>query len=154
MKHQSAAQYLYTLYVILFAVVLTPLTVLAVLYYVQVRVLNFENDFVWFIFACAALADALVFEYWYFKRLAKIRTAVSLGQRLENFYSLTIVRFAGISIALTTLAGAYMLLRQELFTWLFLLILLYLFFQWPTLPRISKALELSASEYEALKFWK
>lgn len=154
MKHQSFRQYVYSLYALLFAMALAPITVIALVYYVEIKPVDFENDLVWFFFACIAVADVIFFEYLYRKRLNRMVTTTSLAARLAAFHSLTTVRFAGINFSLTLLAAGYLLLREELLTWLFLALLLYESLHWPTPSVIGKALRLSASEQEALKAWK
>lgn len=154
MNFHSAGQYFYTLYTILFAMSLVPLTLIGLFYYVDIEPVFTENDLVWLIFAFAAVADLIVFELLHRKNLKTTFSLVSLSDKLKKYFSLTIVRFAGLSGALHLVVIGYFLVRNDQLTYTFVLVLLYIGFRWPTISRVCDELKLSRDECEAFRGWK
>lgn len=154
MNFQSAGQYFYSLYTILFAMALVPLTLIGLFHYLNMDPVFAENDFVWLIFAIAAVADMIVFEFVHRKNVKTTLTVVSLSDKLKKYFSLTIVRFAGMSSALHIAVIGYFLVRDDRITYVFMLLLLYIGFQWPTVSRVCDELKLSRDECEAFRGWK
>lgn len=154
MNHQSAGQYLYTLYAILFAFVLEPLTFITLLHYLKPEPPLIGNVFMKWFFATIAIALVILIEYVYRTRLKNYHTIVSLLEKLSKYFRLTIVRFAGLSFSLNLLAVGYLLLQDSRLTYLFVLILLYAALHWPASSVICKDLKLSRNECEAFQNWK
>jgi hypothetical protein len=154
MKFQSRGQYFYSLYTILFALALVPLTLIGLFHYINLEPVFIENHFGWLIPAFLGVADVVVFEFLHRKNLKATFSVASLSDKLKKYFALTIVRYAGLSFALHLIIAGYFLLRDDRLTYLFMLLLLYIGFQWPTISRVCDELKLSRDECAAFRQWK
>lgn len=154
MEHQSAGQYFYSLYAILLAMAIIPLALIGVFHYLNMEPVLSENDFAWLITIVVAIFDVTFFEFLHKKNLRSTLSLVALSAKLKKYFSLTIVRFAGMTSALYILIAGFFLVRDDRLTYTFILLLVYIGLKWPTMSRVCDELKLSRNECEAFREWK
>ena len=102
MKYNSIREYFYKLHNLLYAFILLPLLVFVVLYW-QIQGGNLSGPFYLDTMVTQiliALMGAVIFTDWvislllFNRGLKSIRKIQSLGERLDRYFSLTVLRFA------------------------------------------------------------
>lgn len=162
MHFQSVKEYFYKLYTRLFLLLLLPLATFLALYgaiqggELTPMELADEQHAIWlrYIFLGAAVTDwigASVFFSW---SLKPVRTLVSLGEKLDRYFFLTIIRFVIIVFGMMVLAGGYYLLHDQVLTALFIVSLLMMGLVWPFPGRVTSHLHLKEDEKNWVQEWK
>lgn len=161
MQYQSAREYFYKLYARLFLLVLVPLVAFLFLF---IRVTadqlsstlhGDEHLAIWlrYVFLVVLVAGWTIAFYYYRSSLKTVRTLVSLGERLDRYYSLTLFRFIIIITGLVLLTVGYYLLADEVLAGLFITSLLLLVLIWPFPGRVSSHLHLKEDEERWVCDW-
>lgn len=153
MKYNSVPEYFVKLYNRLYAIVLLPLITFAVLYWYAnlpdtEPVLRDEvfNRILLLGFSMVVLIDWLVSFFLFKSGLKSILTIGSLGERLDRYYTLSMVRFLINVSGLFILVIGFYLTEDQYFSLLFAGSLLSLAFFWPTSAKVCEDLNLKGEE--------
>jgi hypothetical protein len=82
------------------------------------------------------------------RRLKKYAAEVGLGHKLDRYHEIVMFRIGAISASSLVMAAGLLLTGSELFGILFMGILLWALFQWPTSRKACRDLHLKGDEYE------
>jgi hypothetical protein len=82
------------------------------------------------------------------RRLKKYSGEVGLGRKLDRYHEIVMFRIAASSASSLMMAAGLLLTGSELFGVLFMGILLWTLFQWPTARKACRDLQLKGDEYE------
>ena len=153
MKYHSLGQYFYKLYALIFILILVPLAVFIFLYQAFRLEIVPAIGFGLSKEILSYLAIGLAFVVWLIAflvfsiRLKALRKINSLGKRLSDYGTLTIVSNAIISLGMLILAGGYYLTENRWVTIIFIGSLIFLAFRWPFPKRVCKDLVLKGDEH-------
>lgn len=92
--------------------------------------------------------------YLNFKKINAARNGQGLRDKLEKYWSLTIVRFSMIAFVSLVLAVGFAFSQDNSLTYAFLFHLLIAAIIWPHAPRVSKELRLRGDERQMVYFRK
>jgi hypothetical protein len=154
MKFNSIREYFYKLYNVLYSLVLLPLAVFIFLY-LQMQSGELEGHYrgeqqittlLLIIIGIVVLIDWILSVILYNHRLKSVRTIESLGEKLSNYYKLTVLRFAIVITGLLILAGGFYLTENQVFTGMFVVSLGILSLLWPLPAKICRDLKLRGDE--------
>ncbi|MGE0772284.1 MAG: hypothetical protein AB7K37_11265 [Cyclobacteriaceae bacterium] len=159
MKFNSIKEYFYKLYNVCYFVTLIPLGVYIYLYLEMQsgalvspiqdadQLLIIQIAFIIFIVLTLTSVHWLVR-----KKLSSILGVVSLGDRMDGYYTIAIFRIGmGVAACLMTAAGFYFT-TSELFSITFLAVLVWMSFQWPTPRRLCVDLKLKGDEKDLILY--
>ncbi|MEQ9592088.1 MAG: hypothetical protein RLN86_05785 [Cyclobacteriaceae bacterium] len=159
MKFSSIKEYFYKLYNICYLITLFPLGIFIYLYLqMQVGKLNSlvqeAGQILIFQIGLATISLAVLTTVHLVmkRRIKKIRTVPSLGDRLEYYYYYSIQRMMGIAVASSFMALGLWLTNSDLFSILYLVILIWLSLQWPSPKMACKDLALRGDEREMVLY--
>jgi hypothetical protein len=88
------------------------------------------------------------------KRLVRYAAEIGLGNKLDRYYEIIIFRVGGGSSSSLLMAVGLLLTGHEFFSLLFMLILIWILFQWPSSKKACKDLRLKGDEYEMVLYKK
>jgi uncharacterized membrane protein YwzB len=153
MKYNSVPEYFYKLHNRLYALVLIPLLSFVVLYW-NLKTGHIEglskdihfNRLLLLLLIVAVLVDWIVSFFLFRTHLKSILTLGSLGERLDRYYTFTLIRFSLIMFGLITLAIGFYLTEDQYFTILFVGSMIGLAFFWPTSAKVCDDLNLKGDE--------
>lgn len=161
MRYQTISEYFYKLYSILFLIVLMPLGVFVFVYgatqlgkLVHPMAGSGESAFVVYGSAVVIAMDWVISTVLFNRSLKAARTLVSLGERLDKYYTLTVVRFGLIVSGLLLLSIGFYLIGDQLLTALLILSLVLLGFLWPFPSKVCNDLALKEDERKVIQDWK
>lgn len=154
MNYQSLGQYFYKLYALTFVIMLVPLGVFIFLY--QGLRLEYLKSVEWeypveltsyAVMGIAILNWLTAFSLFHY-RLIGLRKVPSLGERLSQYASLTLVRMGSFVAGMLFLASGYYLTENKWLTVIFLVSLLLPIIRWPNPGRVCRDLALRGDEYK------
>jgi hypothetical protein len=154
MRYNSLQEYFFKLYNPLYAFILIPLLVLVVLYW-QLLEGNIHGPFygdqavnqvLMVSLGIIVLSDWVISFYLFAQGLKSTRKIVSLGTRLDRYYSLTLVRFALLFSGSVVLAIGYALTENQLFTLGSVSNLVLPLLLWPLPSKVCRDLMLKGDE--------
>ena len=153
----SIKGYFYKLYNICYALVLIPLVIFLFLYYqAQVEkslpiVQNQETLLLlrWSLFL-TALGGLISVQLYIRKQLIKVSQAVSLGEKMDRYFPLALVRTCLGSFSAFLMNIGFFLTSSIWFAITFGLIMLWIWWQWPTPKRFCKDLAVRKDERELM----
>jgi hypothetical protein len=153
MNFSSLTEYFYKVYNICLLMLFMPIVAFLFVYYLVLTgkiSSRIQSEMVLQImlisFPILVILDLTIVHLVVRKRLAMLAKEVSLGIRLEKYFAAVMPRiYAVVATSLFMAAGLYMT-THELFSVYFLLIVVWLFFQWPTPRKVSKDLKLKGDE--------
>jgi len=154
MNYQSLGQFFYKLYALVFVMMLLPLGVFIYLYqglrleYLKSIEWEYTVGFTSFIVAGIAGLNWLTAFVHFQYRIINIRKIPSLGERLSQYASLTLVRMGSFVVGMLFLAVGYYLTENNWLTILFIVSLLLPIIRWPNPKRVCKDLALRGDEYK------
>jgi hypothetical protein len=159
MKYNSVPEYFYKFHNRLYALVLIPLLTFVVLYW-KMKTGDIEggsqnidfNRLLLLVFIILVLTEWLVSFFLFRRSLKPILTLDSLGERLDKYYRLTIVRFTLVVSGLLLLATGFYLTHDQYFTILFVTSILGLAFFWPTSAKVCDDLRLKGDERKLILY--
>jgi hypothetical protein len=159
MKFNSIKEYFYKLYNICYALTLLPLAVFIYLYLeVQngnlISPIQDSNDklIVQASLVSIILTILTIVHLVVKKNLKRLLPEVSLGNRMDGYYAIALARIGwSVASCLISAIGFY-LVGNELFSVLFLAILVSISFQWPTPRRLCADLKLKGDEKELILY--
>jgi hypothetical protein len=153
MNFSSLTEFFYKVYNLCLFMLLVPMAAFLFVYYLVLTGKispTIESEIVLqtilISFPVLVILDLTIVHLVVRKRLVLLAKEVSLGIKLEKYFAVVTPRISAVvATALFMAAGLYMT-THELFTIYFLLLLVWLAFQWPTPRRVSKDLKLKGDE--------
>lgn len=88
------------------------------------------------------------------KRLVRYSTEPGLGHKLDRYLEIIMLRVGAGSASSLLMALGLLLTGSELFSLLFMLILIWILFQWPSSKKACNDLRLKGDEYEMVLYKK
>lgn len=159
MKYNSVPEYFYKLHGRLYALVLVPLLTFVVLYWLMKTgdIGTFSQDIAFnhilLLFFIAVVLMEWVISFFLFRsNLKSILTLGSLGERLDRYYTFTLVRFSFMVSGLLLLAVGFYLTRDQYFTILFVASIIGMAFFWPTSAKVCDDLALKGDERKLILY--
>jgi hypothetical protein len=153
MKYNSLKEFFYKLYNICLMMMFLPTTAYLIIYYLTLTgkldpVIQTEQviKIILISFPAIAILDLTIVHLVVVKRFALLTKEVSLGIRLEKYFSIAFLRISAVVATSLFMAAGLYLTGSELFTLYFLVILLWLYIYWPSPQRVSKDLKLRGDE--------
>lgn len=161
MRYQTISEYFYKLYSILFLIVLMPLGVFVFVYgAIQLGKLvhpmagSEASAFLVYGSAAVIALDWILSAILFNRALKAARTPVSLGERLDKYFTLTVVRFGLIGSGLLLLSIGFYLIGDQVLTALLIVSLAMLGFLWPFPSKVCNDLALKEDERKVIQDWK
>lgn len=154
MKYNSIREYFYKIQNLLYVFILTPLVALVVLYW-QFLGGNLHGPLYGELMTSQILLvsmGVIVFSDWmisfvvFNKKLQSIRKIQSLGARLDQYYAVTIMRFAIILSGSMVLAVGFYLTENQSFSIMAISNLLLVLVCWPLPSKVCNDLRLKGDE--------
>jgi len=96
----------------------------------------------------------LIVFVFFFKKIKSIRNHQGLGLKLEEYFSLTIVRYMLVTLACLVLATGFYFTNDNVYTGLFVGNLILAGLLWPTAPKVCRDLKLRGDEREMVYYKK
>jgi hypothetical protein len=153
MKYNSVPEYFYKLHSRLYALVLIPLLSFVVLYWKMktgdIKGLSQDtglNYVLLLTFIVIVLVDWIASFFIFRRNLKSILTLGSLGERLDRYYSFTIIRFSLMVSGLVLLVAGFYFTEDPYFTILFVTSMIGVAFFWPTSAKVCDDLKLKGDE--------
>jgi hypothetical protein len=153
MNFSSLREFFYKVYNICLIVMFIPIAVFLAAYYLlltnKVSAIVVEENMLNTIlvtFPIIAIFILTIVHLQAGKRFSRLMPEPSLGIRLEQYFPIAFLRIAGVVISSTLMALGLFLTGNEYFTIYFSVLLIWLFFIWPTPTRVSKDLKLKGDE--------
>lgn len=161
MKYNSIREYFYKMHSLLYVIILTPLLVFVVLYWLiiegELRGIFYRDDettkILLLLFSGIVLMDWIGSFIVFNKGIASIISLPSLGERLDKYYRYTLVRFSIVATGTLTLAVGFYLTEDQLFTVISGGSMLLLLGFWPFPSKVCRDLKLKGDE-RTLVFYK
>lgn len=149
-------EYFYKLQTALFLTLLFPLIIFVVLYSnTDEGLADEEQSFIIISFLLFLMAfDALVGLILFRIKLKRVREQSTLRDRLQQYYSLTIVRSYINAVACIMPALAFFLTGETQLVFVFGGVLILFFLQWPRPAKICRDLQLKGDEREMVLYKK
>lgn len=159
MKYNSVPEYFYKLHSRLYALVLIPLLTFVILYWKMktgdITALLQDEAFkqlLLLVFIIAVLMEWIVSFFLFKKNLKSILTLGSLGERLDRYYTFTLIRFSLMISGLLLLAVGFFLTEDQYFSILFVGSLVAIAFFWPTSAKVCDDLNLKGDERKLILY--
>ncbi len=159
MKYNSVPEYFYKFNSRLYALVLMPLITFIVLYWkmktgdpaIPAQDAGFNQ--VLLLICIIVVLMEWVFSFLLFRsKLKSILTLGSLGERLDRYYTFTLVRFSFMISGLILLAVGFFFTEDQYFTILFVASMIGLAFFWPTSAKVCDDLCLKGDERKLILY--
>jgi hypothetical protein len=154
MKYNSIREYFYKMYSLLYAIILTPLLVFVVLYWLiieeELRGAFYMDDATTQILLM--LLGGVVVMDWigslivFNRGVSSIISVPSLGDRLDKYYRYTLVRFSIVATGTLCLAVGFYLTEDQMFTVISGGSMLLLLAFWPFPSKVCRDLKLKGDE--------
>jgi hypothetical protein len=158
MKYNSLGQYFYKLYTLIFILMLMPMGVFIFLYqrvrlgFQQPIEFDINEEYVLYGVIGVSLLDWLMASILFHYRLRFVLKTKSLGERLSQYATLTIVRNAAVSFGMLMLAIGYYLTEEKWLTVIFLASLILPVLYWPSPKQVCRNLQLKGDEYKMVLY--
>lgn len=154
MKYNSIREYFYKFHNLLFTIILVPLLAFVLLYWMiqqgeVVGPMRDDEDVKQLLvigFGAMACLDWLISFVFFNQGLHAARKLVSLGERLDKYYSISLVRFLIIISGSLGLAIGFYLTEDQRFTLFSGINLLLLLLVWPRSVKVCNDLQLRGDE--------
>jgi hypothetical protein len=161
MNFSSLKEYFYKLTNRCYLLVLLPLLIFIFLYFQLqskkiIPLVQNEQDVISILIGCAiACALNLTTVHWLArKRLTLYATETGLGNKLDRYAEIIMLKMGGGSASSLLMAVGLLLTGHEFFSLLFILILIWILLQWPSSKKACKDLRLKGDEYEMVLYKK
>lgn len=154
MKYNSIREYFNSLYNILYGILLVPLLAFVYLYLEQqagdlVPTIT-ESNMLVAILAFVVIVDWAISFVLFNRGLRQVHQLPGLGERLEKYRTITIVRYAIISSSCLFLAVGFYLTTNQALTAFFVMGMILQSSFWPTTYRLANHLKLKGEEREMI----
>ena len=161
MNFVSLREYFYKLANRCYLLILLPLAVFIYLYYLLIeRRIGplVQDEFLVLTIVTTLIISCLVnltTVHWLaWRRLGKISTISGLGEKLDRFVEIVMLRFGAYCASAMIMALGLLLTASEWFAGFFILILLWAALQWPRPRRACYDLKLKGDEYQMVRYKK
>ena len=159
MKYNSVPEYFYKLHSRLYVLVLIPLLAFGVLYWKlkrgDIATVSHDIDFnplLLLAFIAVVLVGWIAAFFLFKSNVKSILTLGSLGERLDRYYTFTMIRFSIMTSGLVLLAIGFYLTQDQYFSILFIAALIGLAFCWPTSAKVCDDLNLKGDERKLILY--
>jgi hypothetical protein len=150
----TITQYFNKLQSALYLLLIVPLLVFIALYvYMSGRPAD-PREAYYIIIPSVVLLDWMVARILFNKKIKSARKAQGLGAKLDKYFKLTIVRFTFLSLGSLLLAGGLYLSGSDVFSALYLVMLVLSGVHWPSAAKVSRDLQLKGDERQMVYFKK
>jgi heme/copper-type cytochrome/quinol oxidase subunit 2 len=153
MNFNSLTEYFYKVYNLCLIMVIVPMVAFLTVYYLVVTgkihpTIHSEKVLLIILisFPILMIIDLTVVHLVVRNRLVALAKEVSLGVRLEKYFGTVTPRFSAVVATGFFMAAGLYLTAHDFFTYYFLFLVGWLFFQWPTPRRVCKDLKLKGDE--------
>jgi hypothetical protein len=152
----SISEYFYKLFSRLLLIVLLPIAVFISIYLQPMMApLDGDQHRSEFITVISVVVCLWMFVFIFFnKKIKSARNGQGLREKLEKYFRLTIVRYIFFSVCSLTLAVAFYVSRNDVFTALFIVQLILCGVVWPFSSKVSNDLKLRGDEREMVYYRK
>lgn len=161
MNFSSIKEYFYKLTNRCYLLVLLPLLTFVYLYFqLQSKkimpMVQHEESVIFMLigFAIACAINLTTVHLLSKKRLSLYAKETGLGNKLDRYAEIITLRMGGGSASSLLMAVGLLLTGHEFFSLLFMLILIWILFQWPSSKKACKELRLKGDEYEMVLYKK
>lgn len=156
MQFISITEYFYKLYSAILLITLPPITSFIALYLQPVEL---QKDIekepkAFLLFSTAVLFLWAAMLIFFNKKIKSLRIRQGLRQKLEKYFGLTIVRYLTFCLTGMVLASGFYVLRNDFFTYFFVVQLLLAAMLWPMPSKVSRDLKLKGDEREMVYYKK
>jgi hypothetical protein len=151
MKYQSVGEYFYKMYSVLFLYLLIPMLALGGVYWANRYFLSIDpasRDLILGALITVVVLDWLMAWVWFNQAVKGLLTLVSLGERLQRYFKLMLIRFSIFAVGLFMLVAAYAISGNRLAALAFGLHLVLALLIWPFPSRVVQHLKLKGNERE------
>ena len=157
MNYSSLREFFYKLYNICLLMMFIPIGTFLVIYYLlltnQISP-SIQSELVERIiliaFPILAILDLTIVHLVVRKKFSLLNKEISLGVRLEKYFSVAVIRLSAIVATSLFMAAGLFLTCSEWFAIYFLGLVVWLAFQWPSPRRVSKDLKLRGDEEQMI----
>ncbi len=153
MNYSSLREFFYKLYNICLLMMFVPIGTFLVIYYLLLTnqispSIHSElvKRIILIAFPILAVLDLTIVHLVVRKKFSLLNKEISLGVRLEKYFSVAVIRLSAIVATSLFMAAGLFLTGSEWFAIYFLVLVLWLAFQWPSPRRVSKDLKLRGDE--------
>jgi hypothetical protein len=150
----TISQYFNKLHSALFLLLIVPLLVFIVLYFLLAGLTPDPRREYLIVIPSAAVLDWMVATIIFNKKIKSMRHAQGLGAKLDKYFEITLVRYWLLSAASFLLALGFYLTGSDIFTGCYLVGLTASAMVWPTGRKVSNDLRLTGDEKEMVWFRK
>lgn len=161
MNFTSLREYFYKLANWSYLLVLLPLGVFIYIYYqlLSKKIVPFIQDefrinVILVTLIVISLVNLSIVHWLAMRRLKKFSAEVGLGNKLDRFLEIVMLRMGACSASSLTMAIGLLLTGSEWFAISFILVLGWVMLQWPTSKRACQDLALKGDEYEMVLYKK
>jgi branched-subunit amino acid transport protein len=155
MNYNSLREFFYKLYNICLAMMFFPIGSFLIVYYLLLTNKispTIQGETVELIilvsFPILTIVDLTIVHLVVRKKFLVLSKEVSLGIRLEKYFSVAVIRMSTMVATSLFMAAGLFLTGSEWFAVYFLALIVWLIFYWPTPGRVSKDLALRGDEAE------
>lgn len=154
MNFISISQYLNKLQILFFVLLMAPLLVFIALYFFfPDNPVEPRTEYL-IILPFAAFVDLFLGMTIFNKKIKSARTAQGLGAKLDKYFQITIVRYSFLASGGLLLALGFYLTGSDVFSALYVVVLVLSAIYWPTGGRVCKELMLRGDEREMVFYRK
>ena len=161
MKYNSIREYFYKMYTLLFAIILAPLIVFLIIYWLIIQeeirgpfyLDESTTQILLLLLGGVVIMDWIGSLMVFGKGISSIISVPSLGDRLDKYYRYTLVRFSIVATGTLTLAVGFYLTEDQMFTVIAGGSMLLLLMFWPFPSKVCRDLKLKGDE-RTLVFYK
>ena len=153
MNFTSLGEFFYKLYNICLLMMFIPVAAFLFIYYLVLTgkvIATIESqrvtEVILILFPVLAVLDLTIVHWVSRRRFAVLGKEVSLGVRLEKYFSIASIRISACVATSLFMAAGLFLTGNELFSIYFFVLLIWTAFQWPTPRRVSADLKLKGDE--------
>ncbi|NOS56338.1 MAG: hypothetical protein HOP37_08800 [Cyclobacteriaceae bacterium] len=153
MNYSSLREFFYKLYNICLLMMFLPIGTFLVIYYLLLTnqispSIQSEQveQIILIVFPILAVLDLTIVHLVVRRKFSLLNREISLGVRLEKYFSVAVIRLSAIVATSLFMAAGLFLTGSEWFAIFFLVLVIWLAFQWPTPRRVSKDLKLRGDE--------
>lgn len=153
MNYSSLREFFYKLYNICLLMMFVPIGTFLVIYYLLLTnqispTIQSElvERIILIAFPILAIIDLTIVHLVVRRKFLLLNREISLGVRLEKYFSVAVIRLSAIVATSLFMAAGLFLTGSEWFAIFFLVLVIWLAFQWPTPQRVSKDLKLRGDE--------
>jgi hypothetical protein len=153
MNYSSLREFFYKLYNICLLMMFLPIGTFLVIYYLLLTnqiTPSIQSELVERIiliaFPILAVLDLTIVHLVVRKKFSLLNKEISLGVRLEKYFSVAVIRLSAIVVTSLFMAAGLFLTGSEWFAMYFLGLVIWLVLQWPSPRRVSKDLKLRGDE--------